>query len=892
MVADLGSPSRLCIQCKNKCENKIENDACVINKHRHCPVAELYRYEPRLEIVRGDIIAERLVTKLIDYRPCPPVILTGEQVNCLGDTKYNGLEQVPNSVYFEDKKTQEESTKKRKSKVRRSLETKNNVNSLNVPSSNEKMKEKDRNDKTNLKSIDTSSMEQITEIVNCIDSNIPPTKTKLIALSSPELKVSKKYSLDPSDMSLIYSLTPCINSENDHENIDKMMIDKSSKLSTFISEPNNNLEQDCFLQSNEEKSPKNEQQQWEKKDCVDDKTDNYIWFNSLSDSEKCELSNDNKTINNDVCFDNGQVEIRSNEGSDMLELFTDTTLELLETTGEYFRNDISNIANEIIAELNGNDTYVIIYCLVNEIFQKVYDTLSSIELNDRSSSPLSTISWQFSTPKLCLNVKDNKHTPKEIEKTQTNQTTPVIVIHEVIHHVIDACDEIKKAKTYANIELREKGNNDTVSNDEENIGQQKDLTTTVNSDKLKKASDRNTQVAPTVTAFENLVLHEKNDQSPETTAEADDMMEAAIFEFHTLVKAKPTNTDKKEFELNFRIERNFDVESSVEDKKSHRQNMEEVESGLSESLEKLAEIDWNINSDIENKKSHKKDKEKVELSLPESLEKLAEKGWNIDSDNLPEIDTREEEVAKLSETSKAVELKEKEDSNTSNNEKEEIGQRVDNLTTMINSDESKRSDRSMGVTSISFENLALDEENNQSVETEADAIFEFRTIVKAKPINTDKEAVELNFRIERSLDVESSVENKTSHRQNKEEVEPGLSESLEKLVEMDCNVGSYDLFEIEKRRKEPMTLSETTKAVEACVDCIYCMNSCPMDYNQEYSPLSTIGEEESDEKIVDLNAEIGGKRLDDTYTFCDSEKIVNDKELSSHNLENNNNAFL
>lgn len=858
MVADLGSPSRFCSQCKNKCENKIENDACIISKHRHCPVAELYRYEPRLEIVRGDIIAERLETKLIDYRPCPPVILTGEQVNCSGDTKYNGLAQVPNSVYFEDKKTQEESTKKRKSKVRRSLEMKNNVNSLNVSSFNEKMKEKDRNDKTNLKSIDTSSMEQITEIVSCIDSNIPPTKTRLIALSSPEFKVSKKYSLDPSDMSLIYSLTPCMNSENDHENVDKTMIDKSSKL-TFTFEPNNNLEQNCFLQSNEEKSPKNEQQRWEKKDCVDDKTDNYIWFNSLSDSEKCELSNDNKTINNDICFDNGQVEIRSNEGSDMLELFADTTLELLETTGEYFRNDISNIANEIIAELNGNDTYVIIYCLVNEIFQKVYDTLSSIELNDRSSSPLSTISRQFSTPKFCLNVKDNEHTPKEIEKTQTtNQTTPVIVIHEVIHHVIDACDEIKKAKTYANIELREKGNNDTVSNDEENIGQQKDLTMMINSDKLKKASDRNAQVAPTVTAFDNLVLHEKNDQSAETAAEADDMTEAAIFEFHTLVKAKPTNTDKKEFELNFRIERNFGVESSVENKKSHRQNMEEVEPGLSESLEKLAEMDW-----------------------------------NIDSDNLPEIDTREEELAKLSETSKAVKLKEKEDSNTSNNEKEEIEQQVDNLTTMINSDESKKgSDRSMGVTSISFENLALDEENNQSVETEADAIFEFRTIVKAKPINTDKEAVELNFRIERSFDVESSVENKTLHRQNKEDVEPGLSESLEKLVEMDCNVGSYDLFEIEKRRREPMTLSDTTKAVEECVDCIYCMNSCPIDYNQEYSPLSTIGEEESDEKIVDLNAEIGGKRLNDTYTFCDSDEIVNDKELSSHNLENNNNAFL
>ena len=60
--------------------------------------------------------------------------------------------------------------------------------------------------------------------------------------------------------------------------------------------------------------------------------------------------------------------------------------------------------------------------------------------------------------------------------------------------------------------------------------------------------------------------------------------------------------------------------------------MEEVEPGLSESVEKLAEIDWNINSDVENKRSHKNDKEEVKLSLSESLEKLAEVGSNIDSD--------------------------------------------------------------------------------------------------------------------------------------------------------------------------------------------------------------------------------------------------------------------
>ncbi|KAF3429772.1 hypothetical protein E2986_07480 [Frieseomelitta varia] len=393
--------------------------------------------------------------------------------------------------------------------------------------------------------------------------------------------------------------------DDDHENVDKMILNETSKLTTLIPESNDNLNQNCFLQSNEEKSLQN---RWNKKDCVDEKIDNYIWFDSLFDSEKYDLCKDNKTINNDICFDNGQVEIHSNEGSDMLELSTNAVLELLESSEEYFRNDISNMANEIIAELNVNDTYMAVYCLVNEIFQKVYDIVSNIELNDPHDSLSSTISRHYSISKLYLDVKDDDQITKEY---QIDQTTPVVVVHEVIHHVYDVYDEIKKAKTCANVELKEKENNN-INNERDEIEQQiDDFPIMINNDELETASDL--QVASTVTP-ENLVL-EKNNQFVETVTEVDDTMESdAIFEFRTIVKAKPTNTDEKAYELNFRIERNLGA-NNVENKKLHEQ--EKVE------FEPTGSVSQDVSVSEESPKKEKK--KKKGLRTPSFLKKKKEK---------------------------------------------------------------------------------------------------------------------------------------------------------------------------------------------------------------------------------------------------------------------------
>ncbi|XP_031367056.1 interaptin isoform X1 [Apis dorsata] len=547
----------------NEYKNKIENEVCVVRK-RDYSVAELYRCEPRLEIVRSDIIAKRLVTTLIEYYPRPPIISIDEEVNYSIGTKYNDLEQVSNLVYLEDKKMPKELYNKKKPKVCRSLKWKNNENLLDFCDKNSDVLGKNRDAKTNLKSIDTSSVERIAEMVNCIRSNVSPSKTRLSALSRSGLKISTKYSLDPTDMSLIYSLTPFINSD-DHEHSSNKMLDEWLRLSPFILKNDNDLKQNCFSRSSKEKNFKNEQ--WNNEDCLDDKSDNYIW--SDFDGERYESSNGicPEIMNNDLYFDNGHLENRSNESLDTLDL--PEVRELIETTDEFFQNGISDSANEIIAELNVNDTYVTIYYLLNEIFEKVYDILSDVNEQYRSLS--SSVSEHLSTSTSCLSVKNNDY-EKENEKYQSNQNASIVVVHEIIHHVIDMYDEFKNVKANKNVDLKEIENCYTMNHED---GQQINNLITSNNDELEKASFRNEQTA--LIASANLIeINEKNNESLETAEEADELMEAdAIFEFHTIVKKKQTNINDKAFELNFRVEKNHNIENIIENKISRKHDIED-----------------------------------------------------------------------------------------------------------------------------------------------------------------------------------------------------------------------------------------------------------------------------------------------------------------------------
>lgn len=566
MLTDPDSSSRY--YSHNEYKNKIENEVCVVRK-RDYSVAELYRCEPRLEIVRSDIIAKRLVTTLIEYYPRPPIISIDEEVNYSIGTKYNDLEQVSNLVYLEDKKMRKELYNKKKPKVCRSLEWKNSENLLDFCDKNSDALGKNRDAKTNLKSIDTSSVERIAEMVNCIRSNVSSSKTKLNSLSRSGLKISTKYSLDPTDMSLIYSLTPFINSD-DYEHSNNKMLDEWLRLSPFILKHDNDLKQNCFSRSSKEKNFKNEQ--WNNEDCLDDKSDNYIW--SDFDGERYESSNRicPEIMNNDLCFDNEHLENRSNESLDTLGL--PEVRELIETTDEFFQNGISDSANEIIAELNVNDTYVTIYYLLNEIFEKVYEILSDV--NEQCRSLSSSVSEHLSTSTSCLSVKNNDYELKENKKYQNSQNASIVVVHEIIHHVIDMYDEFKNVKASKNVDLKEIENCYTVNH--ENGQQMNNLITISNNDELEKASYRNEeQTAPIAIASTNLIgINEKNNESLETAEEIDEMMEAdAIFEFHTIVKKKQTNINDKAFELNFRVEKNHNIENIIENKISHKHDIED-----------------------------------------------------------------------------------------------------------------------------------------------------------------------------------------------------------------------------------------------------------------------------------------------------------------------------
>lgn len=173
-------------------------------------------------------------------------------------------------------------------------------------------------------------------------------------------------------------------------------------------------------------------------------------------------------------------------------------------------------------------------------------------------------------------MKNNDYELKENKKYQNSQNASIVVVHEIIHHVIDMYDEFKNVKANKNVDLKEIENCYTVNH--ENGQQINNLITISNNDELEKASYRNEeQTAPIAIASTNLIgINEKNNESLETAEEVDEMMEAdAIFEFHTIVKKKQTNINDKAFELNFRVEKNHNIENIIENKISHKHDIED-----------------------------------------------------------------------------------------------------------------------------------------------------------------------------------------------------------------------------------------------------------------------------------------------------------------------------
>ena len=366
-------------------------------------------------------------------------------------------------------------------------------------------------------------------------------------------------------MNLIYSLTPHMDSDPE-ENADDMTLRGSLSSLPSLSEHKSGRDH-VSSRSSEEKQRR---RAWDEKRRTLGENREAIWLDPFDDDdgyELCKIASPELAQN--LSFDSDQSEVHSNCGSDLLELPADTVLELLETNGDYFRNGISNSANEIIAELDANDTYANISSLVAEILQRVC-TICSIQFHIeckplRSSSPI--VSSPLSILRNGMLKENSKHgavSPAE------RQDGDLLVVREIVYHVIDAnetpLDETlnyssKKAKDTANVELKE-ARHSTISEQPEILAID---SPPGDNDESEKEVCQSVEVPLTVTSISTTEMN--RDEPAKTEVEA-------ILEFCTIARRKPIADADDVFELNFRIETNNNakaiadrenpVESSIE----------------------------------------------------------------------------------------------------------------------------------------------------------------------------------------------------------------------------------------------------------------------------------------------------------------------------------------
>lgn len=201
-----------------------------------------------------------------------------------------------------------------------------------------------------------SYCDNITKIIESVNMNITSSRTELDALPNNS-DTCVKYSLDSTNMSLIYSLTPPAvvdQEENGNDDTLRNTADGCCDPSEWqLDSMKNNSDTICIKEpiiKIDVKPVDNSVSQ----DCM-----------SIRDSISSESSYE-------------QSENRSTNGSDLLELPRCTVLELKDIDGEIFHNGINESANEIIADLNASsetlpyDAIEIAQYVISEIIECVY----------------------------------------------------------------------------------------------------------------------------------------------------------------------------------------------------------------------------------------------------------------------------------------------------------------------------------------------------------------------------------------------------------------------------------------------------------------------------------------------------------------------------------------
>ncbi|KAK0168732.1 hypothetical protein PV327_002503 [Microctonus hyperodae] len=332
--------------------------------------------------------------------------------------------------------------------------------------------------------------DSMTEMINNINVNLTPSNPlRYLNYRLPDTDNSMKYNLDSTCMSMIYSLTPTPEIE-DETNKEHINCSQNCSQCLIIGNPGlfDSLSPDSI---HDEISPFfwDDQLSITKDNMTNvslDLNKTVDLFDNLNESdedndEKCERAN----IEDEIC---------SLEGSDILELPNSTVARLKESDENSFNQDIATSVNEIIAELKESEilesTTNIIENVSNlpsndllnniipqddtEQFGKDIDVITSIN-DDKTtdeiiiSPTVETVEPQGNEEHAANSIDDNLNLDDDQQINDNGHG--LIVIDELIHHIIDDSSpqedtitseesssesfNMKKAKECVNTEIKE-----------------------------------------------------------------------------------------------------------------------------------------------------------------------------------------------------------------------------------------------------------------------------------------------------------------------------------------------------------------------------------------------------------------------------------------------------
>ncbi|XP_011312137.1 uncharacterized protein hts isoform X2 [Fopius arisanus] len=341
-----------------------------------------------------------------------------------------------------------------------------------------------------------SREDSMTEVINTLNVNLTPSKLSASFNYLPPTHSSKTWNLDPSQFSVIYSLTPTADVDEDPvdehfncgQNCEKCLFPGYSKEGSFNesfegkndqSEVPGECEQfiwDDMLEINMEDIP-----QVPENLCVDLNQTIDLFDNSIDMETEQNRSVD--STDQDPCEHEQSV-----GGSDLLELPHSTFIELEKSRDQVFHEDIATSANEVIAGLGEREALVNAEMIVDDVISDV----TRLDINEFSTDLRTILEVKLTALKVAKHIIDEvmdemgleikqelREEPqiREIERIveetieeNTNGKEPrFIVVDELIHHIIDRISsgtpspsgsspesyDLKKTKETTNTEIKE-----------------------------------------------------------------------------------------------------------------------------------------------------------------------------------------------------------------------------------------------------------------------------------------------------------------------------------------------------------------------------------------------------------------------------------------------------